>query len=86
MYQAKKLGIENLKYTHTHRDGRRNPTQAIDAVIEDEEMNGKQKKDEKEKQEVGSQPKYPAPFHLLSQRAYSETPYPEGVHIYKYMV
>ena len=41
------------------------PTQVIDRLIGDEEQYGKPKKEEKEKQEAGSQPSYPGPFGRL---------------------
>ena len=46
------------------------PTQAIDALIGDEEQNGKQKKVKKrKKQGTGPQPSYPGPFGRLLRRA-----------------
>ena len=42
------------------------PSQAIDALIGEEEQNGKQKRAKRKKQGAGPQPSYPGPFiHLL---------------------
>ena len=43
------------------------PSRAIDALIGDEEQNGKQKKTKGKKQGVGPQPSYPGPFGYLLQ-------------------
>ena len=41
------------------------PSQATDALIGDEEQNGKQKRTKRKKQGTGSQPSYPGPFSCL---------------------
>ena len=45
---------------------------AIDALIGEEEQNGKQERTKRKKQGAGSQPRYPGPFRRLLRRAVSE--------------
>ena len=45
------------------------PSTPTDALIEDEEQNGKQKKEPKEKLGTDPQPSYPGPFSSLLRRA-----------------
>ena len=64
----KKERTEVKKRIEAQRAKPRTSISEIDALIGDEEQNGKQKK-EKEKQGAGPQPSYPGPFSRLLRRA-----------------
>ena len=59
----KRKGIEALRVRH------QTPSRATDALIGDEEKNGKQKRTKRKKQGAGPQPSNPGPFSRLLQRA-----------------
>ena len=59
----KKKGIEALMAKHT------TPSRAIDAIIGEEEQNGKQKRAKRKKQGAVPQPSYAGPFNRLLRRA-----------------
>ena len=59
----KRKGIEAQRMKHP------TPSRAIDAIIGDEEQNGKQKRPKRKKQGTGPQPNYPGLFSRLLHRA-----------------
>ena len=59
----KSKGIEALKVKHP------TSSQAVDAIIGDEEQNGKEKKTKRKKQGMGSHPSCRGPYSRLLRRA-----------------
>ena len=59
----KRKGIETLRMKYP------TPFRAIETFIGDEEQNGKQKKEQKEKHGAGLQPRYPRQFSRLLRHA-----------------